>query len=162
MIPEIKKILYATDLSKNARHAFVYAAALANSYEGLITVLHVIEGLPPSADFYVSTVMGKERWQKMQEENKEEVANIIRKRLEEFCDEMDSELTACPFIVDSILVRQGNPVEEILDLSRSGKYDMVVMGSHGHGMFSNALMGNTARRVVKRSTLPVLVIPHRE
>ena len=27
---EVKKILYATDLSENARHAFAYAVSLAN------------------------------------------------------------------------------------------------------------------------------------
>ena len=33
MIPEIRKILYTTDLSPNARFAFSYAASLANRYE---------------------------------------------------------------------------------------------------------------------------------
>jgi hypothetical protein len=29
-IPDIKKILYATDLSENARHAFTYAVSVAH------------------------------------------------------------------------------------------------------------------------------------
>ena len=41
MIPEIKKILYTTDLSQNARYAFGYAASLANRYDAGITILHV-------------------------------------------------------------------------------------------------------------------------
>ena len=44
MIPEIKKILYTTDLSKNARHAFSYAASIANRYDAGVTILHVLEG----------------------------------------------------------------------------------------------------------------------
>ena len=42
-IPEIKKILYATDLSENARYAFGYAVSLANRYGAGITILHVME-----------------------------------------------------------------------------------------------------------------------
>ena len=45
MIPEIKNILYATDLSENARYAFGYAVSLANRCDAKITVLHVVEEL---------------------------------------------------------------------------------------------------------------------
>ncbi len=38
MVPEIKKILFATDLSKNARHAFNYAVSAAHSYGATITI----------------------------------------------------------------------------------------------------------------------------
>jgi len=36
--------------------------------------------------------------------------------------------------------------------------DLIVMGSHGHGGFVDALIGSTARRVVRRSKKPVLVV----
>ncbi len=48
MLPDIKRILYATDLSENARHAFGYAASLANRYGAKIIVLHVIEDFSPA------------------------------------------------------------------------------------------------------------------
>ena len=53
MIPEIKKILYATDLSENARFAFGYAASLANRYGAQIVMLHVIEEIS-SADAFAA------------------------------------------------------------------------------------------------------------
>jgi nucleotide-binding universal stress UspA family protein len=36
---DIKRILYATDLSESARHAFAYAVSLANLYGASITLL---------------------------------------------------------------------------------------------------------------------------
>lgn len=57
MIPDIKKILYATDLSENARYALGYAAALANRFDAQITVLHVAEELSQNA----SENLGKAR-----------------------------------------------------------------------------------------------------
>ncbi len=158
MIPEIKRILYATDLSENARYAFNYAASIANRFGGLITVFHVIEDLPQGVNAQLTTILGKEKWQEMKKDNEGEVLNVMRSRLETFCDDMGKELTACPFIVDRIIVKQGNSVEEILFESKSTDYDLVVMGSHGYGMFGNALMGSTSRRVVRRSKKPVLII----
>jgi nucleotide-binding universal stress UspA family protein len=46
MIPQIKKILYATDLSKNSAYAFLYATDLARSHDARIIILHAIEPLP--------------------------------------------------------------------------------------------------------------------
>ncbi len=62
MIPEIKKILYATDLSENARHAFGYAVSLANRYGGGIIVLHVVEELSSFARSMVEEILGEKRW----------------------------------------------------------------------------------------------------
>jgi len=47
IVPQIKKILYATDLSENARYAFAYAASLANQYGAGVTILHVLEDPSP-------------------------------------------------------------------------------------------------------------------
>jgi nucleotide-binding universal stress UspA family protein len=47
MIPQIKKILYATDLSKNSSYAFLYATDLARRHDARITILHAIEPIPP-------------------------------------------------------------------------------------------------------------------
>ena len=43
---EIKKILYATDLSENARYAFAYAVSLADLYNATITIFHVLPEVP--------------------------------------------------------------------------------------------------------------------
>jgi nucleotide-binding universal stress UspA family protein len=43
MIPEIKKILYATDLSKNSSYAFLYAADMAKRHNAKIVILHSVE-----------------------------------------------------------------------------------------------------------------------
>jgi len=43
MIPEIKKILYATDLSKNASYAFFYAVDMARRNDAKIVILHSVE-----------------------------------------------------------------------------------------------------------------------
>ena len=43
MLPQIKNILYATDLSDNARHALAYAASLAHRYGAKMIILHLLD-----------------------------------------------------------------------------------------------------------------------
>ncbi|RLB39189.1 MAG: universal stress protein [Deltaproteobacteria bacterium] len=158
MLPEIRKILYATDLSENARHAFGYAVSLANRYGAGITIMHVLEDVQPFADSLVVNMLGEERWKELRKANKDQVLERLRGRLKDFCDEVSRELPSCPFITDEIIVKVGNPSEEILDQIASGGYDLVVLGALGHGILGNALMGGVSRRVVRRSKTPVLVI----
>ncbi len=158
MIPDIKKILYATDLSENARFAFGYAASIAFKYGAEITILHVLEEVSPGSAIRLAYILGEERVQELQEKNRSEVVAIIRGRLEKFCDEMAAELEECPFQLSEILFERGNTAQEIIKQSEKGNFDLIVMGSHGHSVLSDAMMGNTARRVVRNCSRPVLVI----
>ena len=157
MIPEIKKILYTTDLSENARYAFGYAASLANRYGAGITIIHVLED-SPNSDSLVINMIGEERWKELRETSKQKVVETIKERLEKFCSDVSDELPSCPFITDKIIVKIGIPVEEILLQTKTSDFDMVVMGARGQGIIADVLMGSTSRRVLKRCKKPVLVV----
>jgi len=158
MIPEIKKIFYATDLSENARHSFGYAASLANSYGAGITMLHVLEDVSAYQDSLVINIIGEQKWDELRKNKEQVVLDTIRERLEKFCEDVSRELPACPFITDDIIVKIGNPVEEILQEVDASGCDIVVMGTRGHGIMADAMMGSTSRRVLRRCKKPVLVV----
>jgi len=158
MIPEIKKILYATDLSENARHALGYAASLANRYGAGITFLHVLEDMSPFRESMMINVLGEEKWKKLMEDNKHKVVDMAKERVKSFCDEVSSEMPACPFITDEIVVKVGHPAEEIMKQVRASECDLVVMGARGLGPLADRLIGGTSRRVLKRCKKPVLIV----
>ena len=158
MIPKIKKILYSTDLSENARYSFGYAASLANCYGAGITILHVLEDVSAYQDSLVINVIGEQKWDELRKNNEQVVLDTIKERLEKFCEDVSHELPACPFITDDIIVKIGNPVEEILQEGENSGCDMIVMGARGHGVLANAMMGSTSRRVLRRCKKPVLVV----
>jgi nucleotide-binding universal stress UspA family protein len=158
MIPEIKKIFYATDLSENARYAFSYAVSLANRYGAGITIFHVLEDISAYQDSLVINIIGDDKWNDLRKNKEQAVLDTIKERLEKFCEDVSRELPACPFITDDIIVKIGNPVEEILGEAEASDFDMVVMGTHGHGVLAYAMMGSTSRRVLRRCKKPVLVV----
>ena len=158
MVPDIKKILYPTDMSDTSNYAFSYAASLANRYDALITIFHVLETPMPTSENLVTNVLGEDKWKTLLDRSKTEVVETIRLRLEKFCEETKAELSSCPFLMEEVIVKIGNPVEEIIQEVDLKVYDMIIMGAHGHGAIAGAVMGSVSRRVVRRSTTPVLVV----
>ena len=52
MIPKIKKILYATDFSKNSSYAFLYAVDMARKHDAKIIILHSVDPIPVASYVY--------------------------------------------------------------------------------------------------------------
>ena len=55
-------------------------------------------------------------------------------------------------------IRQGSPVDILMDFTRSKQADLVVMGMKGRGK-SNSIFGSTTTMVMRKSLVPVFVIP---
>jgi len=158
MLPEIKKILYPTDLSDSAKHAFGYAASLAQRYGATITIMHVIEELSENTSMLLTSMLGEARWQEIRDQSREDFADMIRETIERFCRDMAKEHAESTVPVEQILIRQGRAVHSITEEAEKGGYDLVVMGTHGQGRLADAVMGSTARRVTRRSSVPVMVV----
>jgi nucleotide-binding universal stress UspA family protein len=159
MIPEIKKILYATDLSKNSNYAFFYAVDMAKRHDARIVILHSVE---PMRHYYDEG--GSYSAQEMLREAKgqEQKADIeeIKKDLENFCKRVETQAgSACLDLVSRILVPLGHPVEEILNAANDEGCDVIVLGTHGKGFLRQTFLGSVAGSVLERSRKPVFVIP---
>lgn len=162
MLPNIQNILYATDLSENSRKAFEYSMSLAAQYESQIVVLHVIEPVNPNTYMQISGMMGKNEWLNMQADYENSIIDQLGGKLRQFCLDMQHCTPEGMIGDDQVLLRRGTPVYEILDAAEEKGSDLIVMGTHGYGMVKDALMGGTARRVIRRSLVPVLVVPSRD
>ena len=158
MIPDIKKILYTTDLSETSNFAFSYAIGLANRHDAEITILHVIKDVMPTSENLVTNVLGADKWKELVDRSKTDIIEKIRLRLENFCEEIKSTLPACPFMVNEVIVKIGNPAEEIMLEVNKNDYDLVVMGAHGHGAIADTVLGSVSKRVLRRCSKPVMVI----
>jgi nucleotide-binding universal stress UspA family protein len=165
---EVKKILYATDLSENARYAFAYAVSLADLYHAAITMIHVLPEVPSLLDKNVIGYISADRWEDIKSQHFDEAREaligkrrdhlVIKDALHQFSEDVKEGHEGEGFVTDDIVVARGNPVEQILKYSEEKNCDLIVMGTHGHGTLADVMMGSTARRVLRRSTKPVLVV----
>jgi nucleotide-binding universal stress UspA family protein len=165
---DVKKILYATDLSENARYAFAYAVSLADLYNAGITMIHVLPEVPALLDQSVIGYISEERWQDIKSQQMDEAKEAligkkrdhlaIKEALHQFSEDVKQEQEGDGFTTDDIVVQRGNPVEEIIRNAEEQNCDLIVMGTHGQGTLEDVMLGSTARRVIRRSKVPVLVV----
>ncbi len=162
---DVQKILYATDLSENARFAYAYAASLAELYGAKITLMHVLPELSELMDKHIVGYIDADRWEKIKAQHFDEAREaLIGKRkdhlaVHDVLQQFSENATEGEGVgSDQVIVERGNPVEKIIEHSEKEKFDLIVMGTHGHGTLEDAMIGSTARRVIRRSKIPVLVV----
>ena len=159
MIPRIKEILYATDLSKNSAYAFRYAVISAQKHKARIHIFHVLERMTPSTEGLISQYIGEDKLKRSRKEAEAHMVERIKDRLRQFAER---ELKNDPQTlkqVASIEVVHGDPAAEILQKAEDLGADIIIMGSHGRGIIRHAFLGSVSAQVLHRIRKPVFIIP---
>lgn len=159
MLPDIKRILFATDLSANASYAFTYVARLAAMSGADVHVLHVVEALSDDAKLTLMMFVQDEATRKRAFNERRDMAKAtLQQRQDKFWNELDPETRKLRKQITTLEVVEGFAAEEILQRAEKGKFDMLVLGAHEHG-YSHSFLGNTAKRVLRRARIPTLIVP---
>lgn len=138
------KVLLAADGSKYTKKAL----AFLTTHETLfgpgdeLVVLHVQAPVPPR----VKTMVGSAAVRDWHREEAEKILAPIDRFLKRH---------EIAFRTKWVV---GPPADEILDLAQREKVHLVVMGTHGRGVFGRALMGSVAQRVLTGAKVPVLLV----
>jgi nucleotide-binding universal stress UspA family protein len=159
MIPQIKRILYTTDLSPNSGYLLRYALNSAKKHGAKLVVLHVFEALSPTTTGLLMGYLDDEYSLSISEEKVAHAKKRILKRLQTVCDSELNHDVKAEEIVDSIEVVQGYPADEILGKADQFDCDVIFMGTHGKGFFRNQYFGSTAKKVMRQSRKPVFIVP---
>ncbi len=136
----LEHVLFPTDFSDNAEHAFAYVKKIASCGAKRVTLLHVQD---------------QARIERHLKNRLEEFNRIDTDRLERLRkDLMDAGAAG----VD-LELRYGSPKKEIVERIRKGDISLTVMGSQGRGFLGEMFLGSVSHAVARRSTVPVLLVP---
>ena len=138
------KILLAVDGSAFTKKMLAYVTTHLDLFSGDIeyTALTVQGALPPRA----RAAVGREV---VDAYYAEESAKVL--------DPVVKFLTRHKLNVTT-LSKVGNAGELIAKTAESGKFDLVIMGSHGHSNLMNLVTGSVTTQVLARSKVPVLLV----
>jgi len=138
------KILFAADGSKFTKKAAAFLVTHENLVgpEDELVVLHVQPPVPPR----VKTMLGANA---ISDYHKDEAAKVLNP-IERFLKRHDLTFRTVWVV--------GSPRIEVVRLAKREKAQMIVMGTHGHGVIGRALMGSVAQSVVSESDIPVLLV----
>jgi nucleotide-binding universal stress UspA family protein len=138
------KILVAVDGSSFTKRMLAYLAAHDDWLGGKhdYTVISAVPAVPPRA----AAVIDKATLKGYYDESAEKVFKPIRS----FFSKQG--------IKAEYLGKVGHAAETISDTATKGKFDLVIMGSHGHSSLSNLVLGSVATKVLAQCGTPVLLI----
>ena len=142
---EIKNILFPCDLRESSLKLVPYVASMSEKYNSTIYLLHVVEDISKWGGMYIPHIP-LDLYQKEAMDAAEKVVAKIHRE----------DLNSRPNFKS--LVVTGKPDSEILNIIDSKAIDLVIMGTHGYKGLERAIFGSVARRVVRESSAPVLVI----
>ena len=155
----VKNILYSTDLSHNAPIAFGYAVYLAKLTGADIHILHVLERLSDDAAFAIQVyVQDDQKRHDMLDLRIERARKLMDEKQEAFWAAQSAEDKKVRSQIKSVTVCESYPVEEILKAAKNHDCDLIVMGSHEHGL-THSFLGSVAKSVLHRSHVPTLIVP---
>jgi len=162
MLPEVKKILYATDLSESAKTALAWAMSLAEKYDAGISTIHImpdlIKEMSAGMGYDLEAHFGADQLTEFNVKGKSAARDSVVKRIQDVCSDTKNALPSCRLDLNHIIIKAGHPVQEIVEAAVEGGYDLVIMGSHGHGFIDKILLGSVAQGVVQKCPVPVLTV----
>ena len=134
-----RNVLVAFDSTAGSRQALAYAAAVAQTSRGRLTIMTVVPP-PPLAQPGLMAIY-----------DPCEVEATMAAALRHAAETIPQDVSV------TTLVEHGRPAEQIVRRAREGNHDLVVLGCEGHGLLKGAMAG-VCQRVLRNCQAPVLVI----
>ena len=136
---DFSRILLATDGSKEVEKASNTAIGLAGTYGGALRAVSVVD-VPDNYRL----------WENVMKENIGYARSCV--------DKVAQAGQESSLAVEATVI-EGEAAETIVQTAEEGKSTLIVMGTHGRTGIKRLMMGGVAVGVLRRSTIPVLVVP---
>jgi nucleotide-binding universal stress UspA family protein len=137
-----ERILLAVDGSENALRAAQMAADLARAMKSeRLRIVVCFEGMP--------SYLGEPNLQRAIDQ-RVLAANAILQQAVEVVGKVPAE-------VHTELI-EGDPAEAIIEVAKTRKSDVIVMGSRGLGRLAGLVLGSTSQKVVSHAPCPALIV----
>ena len=134
------RILVAIDGSESAKKAFEESIYLAQKCNSKLDVLHV-----------VSCELGGDSATTF------ELIDELKNKAEKMLDEYKIQATKSNVPME-ITVTQGDPAQVIIELAKTKRHDLIIMGTRGRSAFQELLIGSVSQKVMHHASCPVMVV----
>jgi nucleotide-binding universal stress UspA family protein len=142
----VRRIVHPTDFSPASGPAFKEAIELAKKDNATLAILHVLPILPVVGDAFIppATI--------------DEMIRGQRAQAEKAMERLVSRARAAGVKATGVVLDNGSVPDAIVRFTKRQRADLIVMGTHGHGLLARALLGSVAQRVVSKAPVPVMLI----
>lgn len=142
----MKTIVAALDFSPVSADVLAQAADVAQAFKAALYLLHVAA---PDPDF-----IGYEPGPQTVRSSVAAELHDVHRRLQDHAAELRRRGIDC-----TALLIQGSTPETIVREGERLDADLLVLGSHGHGLLRRALLGSVTEHVLHHAKRPLLILP---
>ncbi|MBC2659411.1 universal stress protein [Pseudomonas sp. MSSRFD41] len=155
----IRSMLYATDLGVYAPYVMQHALELARTFNADLHVVHAVEPMGLFAESVLQSYLDEQSLNEFHRQGLNTVmANIEQRVLDSFREELGEGMQDLT-LIQSVRVLQGDPSQVILEQTAKLSVDLLIVGSHSHGVGAQTPLGRTAARVLQLAKVPVYLVP---
>lgn len=140
-----RKILLATDLSSRCDRAFDRAVQLAVQWDAMLLVVHALETSGMFLEY-------RHDWDLPSWRRPPDPARTVRDRIR--ADLMGEQSQ----VAVDVHVEAGEPAAVVLDVATQEGCDLIVTGVARDDSFARFLLGDTVDRLIRKSSVPVLIV----
>lgn len=148
----IKSILYTSDLTPRSPVVFRHAVGLAQRFEA---DLHGVSVIRPGIGLPHDDLSEEHLAQIQASHNPAE--ELFWRRIHTF-DQAHPEYDVLKYM-RKVQVLDGDPAKVILDVAKEIQADLIVMGSRGHNVMEELILGSVSHKVMLKTTIPVVLVP---
>ncbi len=142
-----KRILVCLDFSKLGDDVVTYGHSLSHRLDAEVTFVHVID-FTQSFKGYNTRGAGK-------------LPDAIRQKaleqIELLVMQAEAKTPTGKEHRHPLVVREGEPAEEIISLAGEGHFDLIVVGNRGYSRIASLVVGSTASKVARYAPCSVLI-----
>jgi universal stress protein A len=142
---DIKRILVVSRSTKDCVKAVHYGASLSQKFGAGLYIIHVIHDPLIFGGWNLPIPSLEEEYRKMLKESKAELDAIIKK-------EKNKGVTI------KELIKEGKPVEVVLNVVKEENIDLIVMSAHEEGRLEHFLFGRSNEEIVRAMPCSVLLV----
>ena len=138
----IRKILVPVDFSEHSQKALRYALAFAGQFGAEVTLVHIVEQMVYPGDWMYPPLAATD----FSTDKRAEMIQRLRA------------LDAKSGVKTQHVVRMGRAWQEVIEIAREQKADMIILATHGYTGLKHALLGSVAEKIVRHAPCPVLSV----
>lgn len=146
----MKKILASVDFSNATSGVTDMAVNIAKAFGAELHLLHVIEPEPT----YTAYGFTPDEFPAIHSFH-----NETRSRAMKTLETLAANIAESSGVTPHTHLGDGSPLHVLEAKIDEINADFVVLGSHGHGVVASLLLGSVAEGMVRKSIVPVLVVP---
>lgn len=132
-----RKILFPVDFSARCTNAATMVETFASHFRARLTMLHVVEPI-------------------MYTDMPVDATSIAEEQLNNY---LPDRFAACD--VDRVLLH-GDAAHKIVDFAHDGRYNLIMLPTHGYGRFRRFILGSVAAKILHDARCPVWTGAHME